>query len=903
MNPQQTRAAATRLTCIYLAAGAVWILLSDKTLLLLIPDATISDISNYQTLKGWLFIGLTGLLLSILLRRTLTDHARIQQELDRAEYRHLQRLSLLEVGVYETDNEGRLCFANHTATTQCDITAHGQLRETAFERVAVSHRARVQAAWAAALQQREVFQEQYPVQCPGESGSRWLLDSAYPHYADTVFNGHIGTITDVTRLREAQEFGRAMEHRLQLTLEASPTITYTLAIHDEDIRINWISDNVERILGHSAANVVQPGWWQRQLHPEDLGQVSSMLGRHRSNPEGEPSALFRMYDGDGNIRWIRNTSRRFDAISDDDSGLNVVGCWIDVTEATREQELRDLHAAAFSGLSEGILIVDQDHAIVSANHAFSRISGIPGAQLPGLGINELDAAVKPDCSGFRDVMDMLDKQPHWHGEILFSNHEGRQIPLAVTASVVHSPSMDTHKRVLICRDISAEKRFREDLLHLAHYDSLTNLPNRLLLTSRLEHAIERARRKDQQLAVLFLDLDEFKALNDSYGHVAGDEVLVEAARRLQLNLRKSDTLARLGGDEFICLIEDLDSAEAAAVKAEEFIASLAARLTLGNGRDCFIECCIGISLFPDNGESCDELLQSADTAMYRAKSMGNGHYCFATTDLGISAVQRMDTITKLRQGIEQQELRLHYQPTAVTSSGEIIAAEALVRWQHPDGGLVVPARFIPLAESSGLINALGAWVIDEVGRQLRQWMDTGQPVVCIHINISARQFQDQNLVALLADMLRRYQLSPPQIGLEITESAFMQQPQEVVQILERLHAMGFSIALDDFGTGFCSFTYLTQMPIDCLKIDKAFVDKIGRSEKDNQIVRAMLELASTLGLVAIAEGVETGLQQQYLAVTGCDFIQGSLLSPPLPADEFIELLLSQRQQPDARSLP
>ncbi|QIB64658.1 sensor domain-containing protein [Kineobactrum salinum] len=903
MNSQQTRAAATRLTCIYLIVGAAWILLSDRALLLLIPDATVADISDYQTLKGWLFIVLTGLLLSILLRRTLTEHARIQQELDRAEYQHLQRLSLLEVGVYETDNEGRLHFANQTATVQGGIAAQGQLREQAFEQVATSHQARVQAAWAAALRQREVFLEQYPVQRAGESGSRWLIDSAYPRYTDTVFNGHVGTITDVTRLREAQEFGRAMEHRLQLTLEASPTITYTLAIDGEDVRISWISDNVERILGHRAASVLQPGWWQGQVHPADLNQLSAMLQRHRNNPDAEASVLFRMRDGDGNFRWIRSVSRRFDAISDDQDELTVVGCWTDVTEATREQELRDLYAAVFSELSEGILIVDQDDAIVSANHAFSRISGVAAAQLPGLGIAALDAAGKPDHSGFRDVMDMLDEHAHWHGEILFNNHEGRQIPLAVTASIVHSASIGTHKRVLICRDISAEKRFREDLLHLAHYDSLTNLPNRLLLTSRLEHAIERARRKDQQLAVLFLDLDEFKAFNDSYGHVAGDEVLVEAARRLQLNLRKSDTLARLGGDEFICLIEDLDSADAAATKAEEFIASLAVRHTLGNGRDCFIGCCIGISLFPDNGESCDDLLQSADTAMYRAKSMGSGHYCFATTDLGISAVQRMDTISKLRRGIEQQELLLHYQPSCVTASAEIVAAEALVRWQRPDGGLVVPARFIPLAESSGLINALGAWVIDEVGRQLRQWLDTGQPVVCIHINISARQFQDQDLVALLADMLQRYRLSPMQIGLEITESALMQQPHQVVQILERLHAMGFSIALDDFGTGFCSFTYLTQMPIDCLKIDKVFVDKIGRSEKDSQIVRAMLELASTLGLEAIAEGVETGLQQQFLAINGCDFIQGYLLSRPLPAEQFIELLLAQRDRPSPPLAP
>jgi diguanylate cyclase (GGDEF)-like protein/PAS domain S-box-containing protein len=893
VSPAQIRSATSRVTLTYFAFGALWILLSDQALLVIMPDATAADISALQTWKGWLFIILTSLLLSLLVNRALQRQATIQTQLDQVQMDYLQRLAQLEVGIYETDADGKVRYANHAASQLAGLHTGDHRGETYFRQLPTpQHRERIEESWQAALTGQNSFLEQYPVQNSPDGSLRWLVDSAFPRYHNGVYSGYEGTLTDITGLHEAHEYGRTLEHRLQLTLAASPTITYTMTATDEQYRMIWVSDNVQRILSVDASEIVDSDWWRQHIHPDDIPSVLELLDQLRDGEQSEVSNLLRVTDGAGELRWIRNTSRCF-AIPASDSGvINIVGCWVDITESKQEQERRDLHAAAIAGLSEGVLIVDQDRIVLSCNVAFAAICGQQEKDLIGSSLDQLHT--RSTSTNFRDVMDMLDKQPRWHGEIIYHHPSDREIPLTVTASVVHSSATDSHKRVLICRDISEEKRFEEDLLHLAHYDALTNLPNRLLLVSRLEHAIERAHRKQQQLAVLFLDLDDFKTLNDSYGHVIGDEVLVEVAQRLQQGMRKSDTLARLGGDEFVCLMEDMDSSAAVAQKAAGLIAAVTRQYTLSNGRECFPECCIGISLFPENGDTWEELLRSADTAMYRAKSLGNSRFCFFTEDLGISAVERMDTITQLRLGIEQGQLVLHYQPQIRMETGLVIGAEALVRWDQPGNGLVPPGRFIPLAESSGLINGVGAWVIDEAGRQVRSWRDQGLVPVPVSINVAARQFQDQDLVGLMQDMLLKYELDAGDFGLEITESALMAHPQEVVRILHKLNAIGLQIALDDFGTGFCSFAYLTSMPIDILKIDKQFVDDINCSEKGNQIVHAMLELAANLGMITIAEGVETQAQSDFLHSRGCTSIQGYLAAKPMPAAEFRDLLIRQQ---------
>ncbi|MDO8862272.1 EAL domain-containing protein [Haliea sp. E1-2-M8] len=893
MSPAQIFRATSRVTLIYFFIGALWILLSDRALLLLLPEGTGADISALQTWKGWIFIVLTSLLLSLLVRRALQRQSAIQTQLDKTQLDYLQRLAHLEVGIYETGTDGKVSYANHAATQLAGLRPGDNRGDSYFQQLpSPQHRERVQDRWQAALTEHISFLERYPLQSNAKGAMRWLVDSAYPRYRDGVFCGHEGTLTDISGLHEAHEYQQTLEHRLQLTLAASPTITYTMDVRGEVYSLVWVSDNVERILKVDAAVIVGSDWWQQHIHPDDIPVVLGLMDQLREGQQSEVSNLLRVTDGEGELRWIRNTSRCFALPAGDTGSVHIVGCWVDITESKQDQERRDLHAAAIAGLSEGVLIVDQDHIVLSCNAAFAAICGRQEAELAGHSMDQLFG--NGTNSSFRDVMDMLDRTPHWHGEIFYHHPGGREIPLTVTASVVHSTATDSHKRVLICRDISLEKRFEEDLVHLAHYDALTNLPNRLLLVSRLEHAIERARRKQQQLAVLFLDLDDFKTLNDSYGHVIGDEVLVEVARRLQHGLRRSDTLARLGGDEFVCLMEDMDSSAAVAQKASDLIASVTSQYTLSNGRECFPECCIGISVFPENGDTWEELLRSADTAMYRAKSLGNSRFCFFTEDLGISAVERMDTITQLRLGMEKGELLLHYQPQVSMENELVTSAEALVRWDQPGNGLVPPARFIPLAESSGLINAIGAWVIDEAGRQVRCWRDEGLEPVQICINVAARQFQDQNLVSLMQDMLLKYDLSAADFGLEITESALMAHPQEVVRTLGELHAMGLRIALDDFGTGFCSFAYLTSMPIDVLKIDKQFVDDINCSEKGNQIVHAMLELATILGMTSIAEGVETQAQSDFLRSSGCDLFQGYLFARPMPAAEFREMLQPRR---------
>jgi diguanylate cyclase (GGDEF)-like protein/PAS domain S-box-containing protein len=437
----------------------------------------------------------------------------------------------------------------------------------------------------------------------------------------------------------------------------------------------------------------------------------------------------------------------------------------------------------------------------------------------------------------------------------------------------------------------AEAAEREKLLHDAFHDALTGLPNRALFLDRLEHrlALEKRRHKTS-FSVLVLDIDRFKVINDSLGHVRGDELLVEVARRLQSSLRPGDTVARLSGDEFTILLEDVATAADARKVADRLREELKVPFWLGT-HEVFSGASIGIAHGSASYAHPEDILRDADTALYRAKAQGRGRCVEFDASMHDRAVELLELETALRRALERREFELHYQPVVSLESGQITGAEALIRWKHPERGLVPPMEFIPLAEETGLIVEIGAWVLREACRQMKEWQDRlGQPGLEVGVNLSSRQFQAPGLVAEVAEVLRATGLSPRSLRLEVTESLLMDKHPNVAQTMTELRAMGVRIDLDDFGTGYSSLSYLHQFPIDTLKIDRSFIQRIGATDDAVEIVNTILALASSLDMEVVAEGVETQQQLDLLRQMHCSYAQGYHLSRPVAAPAFETLV-------------
>ncbi len=440
-------------------------------------------------------------------------------------------------------------------------------------------------------------------------------------------------------------------------------------------------------------------------------------------------------------------------------------------------------------------------------------------------------------------------------------------------------------------DISPSKLSEERLAYLSHFDPLTDLPNRNLLNLRLDRAIEQAGRLQARIAVLYIDLDRFKNVNDSLGHPAGDEVLVRIARRLRAELPEEHTLARLGGDEFVVVVEACGHADELVALTRRLIALIEQPIWISSGKDVILSASVGISLYPIDGMTGIELVQHADAALYRAKDKGRNTFQFYHSDLTAAANQRLELELQLRRALERGELVLYYQPMLGFEPQSAVGAEALLRWQPPGAGMIGPDRFIPIAEETGLIVTIGAWVLREACARAKAWLDQGLPFGRIAVNLSVRQFSERNLVEVVAKVLEETGLPPTRLELEITESALMSDVEEAVAKLDALRALGVALAVDDFGTGYSSLAYLKRLPLDKLKIDQSFIRGMGPGSNDEAIVTATIAMAQSLGLKTHAEGVETEQQLGILRELGCNAYQGYIVSRPVPAEEFVALPL------------
>ena len=452
--------------------------------------------------------------------------------------------------------------------------------------------------------------------------------------------------------------------------------------------------------------------------------------------------------------------------------------------------------------------------------------------------------------------------------------------------------------VLSLRILQQRKRMEERVNHMAYHDELTSLPNRLMLAQRLDQALARHRRAGTQLAILFLDLDRFKVINDSLGHETGDVLLRQVADRLRTQTREGDTVARMGGDEFVVLTENCGTLGHISARAQRLVEQLSAPYVLGSN-DCHVTVSIGISIFPADGSDAQALLKAADVAMYRAKDTGRDSYQFYAAAMNVHTVERLELESDLRHALERNEFLLHYQPKVEVSTGQISGIEALLRWNHPRRGLIPPREFIPLAEETGLIASIGEWVLATACARTKEWQDHGFPKLNVAVNLSARQFSDPMLLHKLTNIIRGSGLDPSSLELEITESLVMSHGASAVALLEKMKSLGVRIAIDDFGTGYSSLAYLKRFPIDTIKVDRSFIRDIPSDSGDMQITRAIIAMAHSLKLRVVAEGVETAEQFKFLRSQRCDTVQGYYFHRPLPEAELAAVLKLNRIRSNA----
>ncbi len=566
---------------------------------------------------------------------------------------------------------------------------------------------------------------------------------------------------------------------------------------------------------------------------------------------------------------------------------------------TREEGLAHVLTKVFEESREGIVITDSKANILAVNKGHEALTGYSREELIGQNPRMMKSEVH-DAVFYRQMWDELIEKGRWQGEIWDRRKDGQSFCKTLSIS---SAEVGESKEVYylgIFSDITEKKLSETRLEQLAHYDQLTNLPNRILFLDRLKQAIWAAERSGKQVAVLFMDLDGFKRVNDTLGHRAGDHLLMEVARRFEETVRDSDTVGRMGGDEFTVVLPAIKQVTDCIVVARKLLGCLKDPFQIEK-REIFITTSVGISTYPFDG-GVDELIKNADTAMYEAKRRGKNRYQFYSAEMNKSSLHKLELETELRKALERNELLLHYQPQLDIATNQIVSVEALLRWQHPEKGLIPPDEFITIAEESDFIGDVGEWALTEACQAAERWNQSLSPPVKVWVNVAGQQLALDNLIAVVKRALKSASLNTAHLGLELTERSVMADMKAVTLMLETLRGLGIEISIDDFGTGYSSLAYLSRFPLNHLKIPKEFIDGVGTESDGHVITEAILAMAGSLGLLVVAEGVETEEQFEVLKEKGCDIVQGYLLSRPLEEADLVKFIQERRRsiQPPSR---
>ncbi|MEI6557698.1 MAG: EAL domain-containing protein [Rhodospirillaceae bacterium] len=584
-----------------------------------------------------------------------------------------------------------------------------------------------------------------------------------------------------------------------------------------------------------------------------------------------------IYRRDGSRIWIREHAR---CVRDSGGAiLYYEGTVTDITAQKQAEEAMRLLVAAFVSVAEGVVITDADLRVRWINPAFSKITGYEAGELIGQSL--VLAILSDESEGvIGKIWDQAQKNAQWQGEQRLRRKSGDSFLAWLSMAVAQDDDIKARHFVLVCTDITQRKQIEEKLKFHANYDTLTGLPNRALLQSRLEQELARARDNRARVAVYYIDLDRFKPVNDQFGHHAGDVLLTLAAKRMRNSVRLSDTVGRLGGDEFLVIASDIGELPAAAYVAEKLRYAFSDPFDI-LGHEVFCTASIGIAHYPDHGTTVDTLITNADTAMFHAKRGEPNQYCFYDGRMRNERFPGLNLESDLRRALLNEEFVLHYQPKVDLETGEVTSAEALIRWRHPTLGLIFPGEFIPLAEKIGLIRTIGLWTLRLACYQMQEWRQSGSTIRYVAVNLSPLQFNDDKLLDLVAQVLEETGIETGALELELTEGAIITDVERAVAMMHGLKRLGIRVAIDDFGIGYSSLAYLKRFPIDTLKIDRSFVIDLETDHTDQAIVATILELGRNLGLTVIAEGVETQGQMDYLRQRHCHGAQGYLIARPM----------------------
>ena len=652
--------------------------------------------------------------------------------------------------------------------------------------------------------------------------------------------------------------------------------------------ITMVSSSGESVLGYKESEVIGTPLADLYVDARDRDRFLQAMKDNNGAVENFESAL---YHKDGHIIWMSANSHFY--YDDQGNILGVEGVTRDVSKQHAAEVQMSKMSRAMEQTADMVLIADINGIVEYVNPAFEKVSGYSREYMLGKKSNVLNSG-RHDRDFYEKMWATILSGKTFKDVLINKKKDGSLFYEDKTITPLKDDYGNVTHFISTGRDISQRMEHEKRLQYIAHHDALTDLPNRILFMDRLHQALAQARRYNNLAAILFIDLDRFKNINDTLGHIIGDKLLIELSGNLKKTVRDDDTIARLGGDEFAVLVNNIVSENDVAPVAQKILDCLDHSVNI-DGHQLYVTASIGISIFPSDGEDADALLKHADVAMYRAKDLGKNNYQFYSRDMSARASQRLLLESGLRQAMKNNEFVLHYQPQVDIHTREIIGFEALIRWHSPDMGLISPIDFVPLLEETGLIVEVGDWVIDAACQQLKAWQDAGHNNLSMSVNVSGRQFHSADFYDRVVGQVKKYHLPPELLELEITESILMDNQQKTIEIIDQLDAYGFRIAIDDFGTGYSSLSYLRRFRIDTLKIDQSFVRDVIDDPDDAAITSAIIAMAHSLKLDIVAEGVENHQQLDFLLEKNCQLVQGYFFSRPLPADEMSQLLVTGLQ--------